>query len=508
MVSVFSIPAFFIVLREVLEACLVVGIVLAYLNKIGATQYRKWVWIGAAAGIAGSLAVGLGLGIAFWVTGNQGFEGNAEKIFEGVAFLVAAALLTWMIIWMMAMGKTLRSNMEKKLDDIIDSDESDNKRRLSIFLMVFVQVLREGIETVIFLIGTANASDEKVGGWKAIPLPGILAIIVGLAVSYLVFKGLLSLDIVKFFFISGLVLIAFAAGLVSHAFHELQEVDAFGQWEDTATRDWYNFPLWSTEGCCDDGDNEFFGMLRALFGYQDKPTFVEWATYFAYWLIVAVVFVCMNWSFIRASRSKVASYTQGFVLSSLLITFVGFVYSLVNVTWVGTLSMTLAFVLSIVAVLAAFDITVKLLHSVSRFRRVLALGSGIGFGVLMAFMFVMHLVEMECIGGEDCSMDLFFFFGLIFDGDFLATPREYSKELAISRWPPLAALSGSIVLTVYFFGTLSLLLVLFAMNVNEEGTYLDDNAILVKDTEEGEEGMDLSDSIGEVAPVPVAETAL
>lgn len=494
---VFSIPAFFIVLREVLEACLVVGIVLAYLNKIGATQYRKWVWIGAAAGIFGSLAIGLGLGIAFWVSGSQGFEGNAEKIFEGVAFLVAAALLTWMIIWMMAMGKTLRSNMEKKVDQIVDSDETETKRKLSIFVMVFVQVLREGIETVIFLIGTANADDY--GGWRDIPLAGIVAIIVGLAASYLVFKGLVSLDIVKFFFVSGFVLIAFAAGLVSHAFHELQEVDAFGPWEPTETRDWYNFPLWSTEGCCDDGDNQFFAMLRALFGYQDKPTFVEWATYFGYWLIIAALFVSINWSVIRASRSKVASYTQGFVLSSLLVTFVGFVYTLINVTWVGTLSMTIAFLLSFVAVVSSFEITARLLRSM---RRMLALGSGIGFGVLMAFMFVMHLVEMECIGDENCSMNLFFFFGLIYDGDFLERGREESQ------WPPLAALSWSIVLTVYFFGAMCFLLILFAMNVDSEGIYLDDNAIVVKDVEDGEHAIDVSVSIEEGTPVPATEPAL
>lgn len=501
--SVFSIPAFFIVLREVLEACLVVGIVLAYLSKIGATQYNKWVWIGAGAGVAGSVAVGLGLGIAFWISGEQGFTGKAEKTFEGVAFLVAAALLTWMIIWMMTMGKALQTNMEKKLDNIIDSDESDSKRRLSIFLMVFVQVLREGIETVIFLIGTSKADEQ--GGWKAIPLPGILALLVGLAISYLVFKGLLELDIVKFFTISGLILIGFAAGLVSHAFHEIQEIDAFGTWEvDTdagEVREWYNHPLWSTEFCCNDKSNEFFAMLRALFGYQDKPTFIEWATYFAYWLIVIAIFVIINWSLIRASRSKVRSYTHSFSLFSLLFSFVGFVYTLINVTWLGTLSMTLAFILSVACNLAVFDITLKLLKFLAPLRRVLALGSGIGFGVLTMFMLVMHLVEMECIGREKCGMDLFFFFGLIFDGDFRETGRLDSS------WPSLTALSFSIVITTYFFGALSLLLVLFAMNVGSDGTYMDDNAVHVKDPESIETGgANASNEMSDMAPeAPVAQ---
>ncbi|KAI0561613.1 High-affinity iron transporter [Gracilaria domingensis] len=235
--SVFSIPAFFIVLREVLEACLVVGIVLAYINKIGATQYRRYVWWGTFGGIAISLIVGLAFGIVVWTRGDQLFKDEAEKIFEGITFLVAASLLTWMIIWMMVLGKNLRTKLEHDVDEIIDDDDkSPLRRKLAIFFMVFVQVLREGIETVIFLIGTANADEN--GGWRAIPLPGFLAIVVGVGASFLVFRGLLQLDILKFFLVSSFVLMAFAAGLVSHAFHELQEVDWFGPWEPSEERDW------------------------------------------------------------------------------------------------------------------------------------------------------------------------------------------------------------------------------------------------------------------------------
>ena len=70
MVSLFSIPAFFIVLREVLEACLVVGIALAHLNKTGNTQYRKWVWIGAVSGILVSLAFGIAFAVVYFMRGN------------------------------------------------------------------------------------------------------------------------------------------------------------------------------------------------------------------------------------------------------------------------------------------------------------------------------------------------------------------------------------------------------------------------------------------------------
>lgn len=489
MVEVFSIPAFFIVLREVLEACLVVGIVLAYLDKVGATQYRKWVWIGAAGGIAVSVAVGLGFGIYFFVENEQVFKDNAEKIFEGVAFLVAAALLTWMIIWMMMMGKNLQSNMEKKVESIIDNDESPRRRKTSIFLMVFVQVLREGIETVIFLIGTAKADD--VGGWRAIPIPGILAILVGLVISFLVFKGMVNLDIVAFLQLSGFVLMAFAAGLVSHAFHELQEVDAFGPWKPAENRDWYNHAMWSTKGCCNDKTNEFFAMLRALFGYQDTPTFIEWSTYFAYWFIIACIFVVVNWGRIRAERSKTASQTQTFAGLSLLFTFVAFIFVLLNRTWIGILTMTLGFMLSIIAVYAVFDSTSRLLSPLHGIRRTTVLATGVSFALLTVFMFVLHIVQMGCEGSGDCSIDKFFFFGLIYDPDFLERGREESA------WPALAALSFSIVLTVFFFGTFSFLLILFAFNVDSDGNYMYDGTIAVKgdDGEEGLQSADLSDEI-------------
>ena len=230
MVKVFSIPAFFIVLREVLEACVVVGIVLAYLKKTGTTQYSKYVWIGAFSGVGLSLALGIAFGIVYWVNDNSLFEGNAEKIFEGVTFLVAAVLLTWMILWIMSMGKKLQQSLEGKVEKIIEDDESTSRRKKILLVgLVGFQVLREGIETFIFI--TANAGAEDQGGWRAIPIPGILAIIVGLVASYLVFRGMLELDIIKFFYWSSVILVFFAAGLVSYAFHEIQEVDAFGDWE-------------------------------------------------------------------------------------------------------------------------------------------------------------------------------------------------------------------------------------------------------------------------------------
>lgn len=490
MVNVFSIPAFFIVLREVLEACLVVGIVLAYLSKIGATQYNKWVWLGAGGGIGLSVVLGLIFGIIVWKGGDQIFQGNTEKIFEGVTFLIAAALLTWMIIWMMVMGKKIQTQMEERVENIVDNENiSLLKRKLSVFFMVFVQVLREGIETFIFLVGTTQAADDE-DAWKSIPLPGILAIIVGLGIAYLVFKGLLQLDIIKFFYISGLVLMAFAAGLVSHAFHEIQEVDAFGPWEvdnDAGEfRDWYNAVMWSTKACCHDKENEFFAMLRALFGYQDTPTFVEWATYFAYWFLIGIIFIAVNWESVRAARTKTKSIATQFSSWSLLFTFVGWVFTLINVTWIGVLSMTLGFALSIVSVFLLYDALAKLVGPVKKMRKTLLFGTGIGWSLLLAFMFVTHLVQMECEGRDGCDLDMFFYFGLIFNPDFNDTGRQEKS------WPAIGSLAGSFVVTVFFFAPLAFTIIMTSFNMDSEGDYLHDDAVLVKSAPEygSEESVD------------------
>lgn len=482
MVAVFSVPAFFIVLREVLEACLVIGVALAYFQRTGATQYNRWVWMGACGGIVVSFIFGITFASIFFVKGNQIFSDRAEKVFEGIMFLIAAGLLTWMVVWMMYMGKQLKSRLEQQLDAIIDDAEekSPGRKKAGVFTMVFVQVLREGIETFIFLFGSANA--DEVGGWRSIPLPGILALVVGVTVSYLVFKGLVTIDIQSFFNVSSVILIAFAAGLTSHAFHELQEADWFGLWDSPNGRDWYNEAMWKTENCCQDKDNQFFAMLRALFGYQDKPTFIEWVTYFAYWLLVAGLYVVINWQQIRSSRTHTMARAQQLSAMSLIATFVGFIFVLTQRSLIGLLSMILAFSLSSLTVLFIFDpIALKLVPFIASMRRTGLAAIGIAWCMLTLLMLGLHLGQLICIGGNTCpNLGKFYFFGLVLGDTFNNMGRT---QLVISDtgedftfiWPSIAVLSISLVLTVFFFGGMSFRLLLAAMNVSADGEYMYDN---------------------------------
>ena len=470
MVHVFSVSAFFIVLREVLEACLIVGISIAYLNRVGATQFQKWVWFGVATGVLISLIIGIIFGVIFYLTGHQWFA-DIEAVFEGLLFLFASILITWLVIWMLVVGKEIRLRVEDQLDEIIENDMSSFRRRkMSILVLVFVQVLREGIETVIFLIGSANADD--VGGWTAIPLPGILAIIIGVTLSFLVFKGLVKLDLLRLLNVSSILLICFAAGLVSLGFHELQEAEWFGTWKPKDQRPWWNAPMWSLSVCCDNEKNVFFGMLRSIFGYQDDPSFIEFSTYFCYWFIISIVAIVINWRIVRTRNSKLLSYVHLMILCSFLLSLVALIFSSFNASWPALSTTVPAFTLSVMSFFVFFDTPFKCTYIPRTYRAYLAfLNSGLWIA-LTVYIIILHLVEMSCEGNPDsCIVNHFFFFGLIFLDNFNEIGRQPNS------WPGIAVLACSLVVVTFYFCIYSFLLVMASLNFDRFGGYLDDNAI-------------------------------
>lgn len=466
--KVFSVPAFFLVLREVLEACLVVGIMLAYLNKTGNTHLRRYVWMGAASGVVLSLIIGGTCVAIFHAKSEIILEGRTGNIFEGVVFLVAAVLLSWGVLWVQSLNKHVHRAVESATDAMDGDNPSASK--VTIFVMVLTQILREGVETFIFLLGASGNNN-----WRAIPIPGVLAIAIGLATAYAVFRGLLQLDIALFFRISTVLLTAFAAGLATQALHELQEAGTFGMYDEDklVLLDWWNAPMWNLSGCCDDGENEFFAFLRALFGYQDKPSFIEWATYFFYWLISGAVVLASNWIEIRAAKNAVARAVKAFSSGAIVCGFVSFVFALGTGSWNGILISTLLLVLSIPVVFAAFDTIVSRLPlSIAALRRSVALALCVAFSMLTLLSVSLHMVQMGCdVPDSGCHVPRFYYFGLIFDKPWLETGRSPDGL----SWNSLAVLSVSLVLTIYLGGAFSLALGLFAANVlAADGTYLYD----------------------------------
>ena len=281
--------------REAIEASLIVGICLAYTAKTGNRRYNKRIWQGTACAILASIAVGIGLSAPYWISDKDVFSGYSQYVFEGVFTAVAAGLLTWMILWTQRMGAGLRGHLEAQLDEGLDSGRAE----LRLFLLPFFQIFREGVETAIFVLGL-GAQD---GEWKAVPLPAILGVLVAVAVSFLVFRGSIQADLVQLLTYSSVVLVFFAAGLVSYSLHELQEANWFGVYKNygkyPGVGDTSSLPdvlrgmtaqtLWKTKSLLDDSNNEFGALVRALLGYQDAPTIMEVVGYAAYWCTVGCV---------------------------------------------------------------------------------------------------------------------------------------------------------------------------------------------------------------------------
>ncbi len=269
---IFSISAFIIALRETMEAALIISIILAYLSKTGNQIRKKDVWIGVLLAIIASIITAILFQIFV-----GGLEGRTEKIFEGFAYSITAVFLSWMIIFMFKAGKNMSTELQLKVDDIT----LDKSSRYGIFLLAFFNVFREGAETVIFFYGI-GAKDEPVSIFAS----GMLGIVVSLILAVFLFRGSLNLDLHKFFNITSIVLILFAAGLFARGMHEFQEIGVFGPESAFA-----NIVFLDLSNILNDKTNYFGVMLRALFGYQDTPTWLELFAYIFYWIFISLFFI-------------------------------------------------------------------------------------------------------------------------------------------------------------------------------------------------------------------------
>ena len=255
-------PAFLLTLREGLEAALIVGIVLGVLRKLGHNRQQVSVWQGAVAAIAVSLVAALLL----YAVGLK-MEGAAEQIFEGVTMLLAAAILTWMIFWMQTQGRRINRELETGVRQAV-SGMGGNKGHWALFSVAFIAVLREGIETALFLTATTFTA-----GGQATLLGALLGLSAAAALGYILFATTRQLNVKRFFQVTSVLLILFAAGLVAHSIHEFNEVG----WIPAVVEH-----LWDTNGLLD--ENSGLGLIiKALFGYNGNPSLTEVLGYVVYW---------------------------------------------------------------------------------------------------------------------------------------------------------------------------------------------------------------------------------
>ena len=253
-----------ITFRETLEMTLIVGIVLAFLRK-GETPYvfHRSVWAGVFAAIGASTVLA-----ALFDRFLGGFEGRKEQIVGGLLTLTAAALLTWMIRWMSRQGR-IRQRLEQRVER-----HRTEEALFGLFLLVFASVLREGIETVIFLDAAASSGHADLFG-------AMFGIILALLIGFLFFAGAHKMQLKWFFRTTSTLLILFAAGLVAHGVHELQEAHLFPVLTAQA---------WNMSSIVDEAGT-VGSLLNGLFGYNARPSILEVLAYGIFLSSMGVLFL-------------------------------------------------------------------------------------------------------------------------------------------------------------------------------------------------------------------------
>jgi high-affinity iron transporter len=253
-------PSFLLALREGLEAALVIGVTFGILAKTGRNTLRPAVWRGVAAAILLSLLVALSL----QVIGAE-FEGRAEEIFEGVTMLAAAALLTWMILWMQRQGASLQRRLEQ------DVASAARRGAAALFAVAFLAVAREGLELSLFL----TASTLSSGGLSTL-LGALLGLGAAAMLGYTLFATTRRLSLKRFFLLTNILLVLFAAGLVAHSVHEFNEAGLVPP---------LVAPFWDANALLPEA-SPLGQILTALFGYNANPSLAEVVAYFAYFALL------------------------------------------------------------------------------------------------------------------------------------------------------------------------------------------------------------------------------
>jgi len=263
-------------LREGLEAALVIGVLCAYVNRLGHRGARNRILIGVLAAILLSLIVG-----AILTFGAYGLSFTAQEVIGGSLSIVAVVMVTWMAFWMLKMAHGLSAGLKGQVDRAIDG------RGWGLALVGFITVGREGIETALFIWATTRASGMLPVVGFAIAVSGILVAVV---IAWLMFRGLLRINLARFFRWSGVLLIVFAAGVLAYGIHDLQEAAVipgpFAAAPDGARaflQSWYGESAWAFRVPHLIAPDGVIGvLLKGTLGFSPEMTKLEligWALY-------------------------------------------------------------------------------------------------------------------------------------------------------------------------------------------------------------------------------------
>lgn len=287
--------AFLITFREALEALLIVGIIMTYLNRVGARKWNKWVIVGIVLALITSLGVAFAFQVFF-----DGFEGlKSQNYLRFAVIFVSVILLTHMVVWMVDQKKDMKSQMESKLQVIITSGSAAN-----MIIHTYLVVMRESVETVFFFAAISGGDiGRAITSYGAVT--GLLAAIV---VAYVFFKGTKRIPLATFFRITGLFILFVAAGLLSSGIGMMQDMGYMKSVYMTKgghIGEVYNLTSVLPEHPKDYADyirdhekepltNGEIGLfLSAMFGYSQNPSVEQFAIY---WLYYVVAIFISGWS--------------------------------------------------------------------------------------------------------------------------------------------------------------------------------------------------------------------
>jgi high-affinity iron transporter len=259
--------AFLITLREGIEAALIVSILLAYLRQLQRTDRFSLIWAGTGVAVAASIVIGA---VIYGIAGE--FSGEAEEIFEGLVTLAAVGVLTWMIFWMRRQAARVKSELHSRVDSaLVDGG-------IALAGLAFFAVLREGVETALFLFGAEAATNATRGETIA---GGLLGLAVAVVLGYLLYRGGIRLNLRTFFRVTGTLILVVAAGLFAFSVHELQEAG----WLPFLTGTAYDVSNTLSD------ENGLGAFLRALIGYNDDPSWLEVLAWLGYIVVTGFLFL-------------------------------------------------------------------------------------------------------------------------------------------------------------------------------------------------------------------------
>ena len=259
---------FLIGLREGVEAALIVAIVLAYVVRTGNGRHIPKIWLGSGVAVIMSVALGL---LIFNTVGS--FEEPYEQLFEGSAMLLAAVVVTWMLFWMRRQSMNLRGELQAAVDRVLSEGTAWGHA-----VLAFTAVIREGVETALFLAGQATSAATGAG---SVLVGAILGLGVAVLIGWGFYRGSRAIDLRLFFRWTGIALVFIAAGLLSHAVHEFIEVAEISGVTVIGSQTAFDISAVLSH---DDGIGQF---LRAIFGYSASPEVLTFVVHVAY--IVAIL---------------------------------------------------------------------------------------------------------------------------------------------------------------------------------------------------------------------------